>query len=91
VPSPAAERACATSLKKIAMDTPELVSIRTFGTRIDAELARSALEAADIESTILDDDAGGTQPQLWLRGVTLMVRAEDVARAEEILGQADSP
>jgi hypothetical protein len=68
------------------MDEPELVVVRTFGNRIDAELAHSALEAADIESTIMDDDGGGTQPELWLRGVTLMVRAEDAARAAEILG-----
>ena len=72
------------------MNEPELVVVRTFGNRIDAELARSALEAAGIESTIVDDDGGGTQPQLRLRGVTVVVRAEDAARAEEILGQADS-
>ena len=72
------------------MSDPEFVTIRTFGNRINAELAHSALRAADIHSTIIDDDAGGTQPELWLRGVTLMVRAEDAARAEEILGQTDS-
>jgi len=72
------------------MNDPELVVVRTFGNRIDAELAHSALEAAEIESTIVDDDGGGTQPELWLRGVTLVVRAEDAERAEEILGQADS-
>jgi hypothetical protein len=73
------------------MSDPELVTVRTFGNRIDAELAHSALRAADIQSTILDDDGGGTQPELWLRGVTLMVRAEDAERAEEILGAADNP
>jgi hypothetical protein len=72
------------------MNEPELVVVRTFGNRIDAELAHSALEAAGIESTIVDDDGGGTQPELWLRGVAVAVRAEDAARAEEILGQADS-
>ena len=72
------------------MNEPELVVVRTFGNRIDAELAHSALEAAGIESTIVDDDGGGTQPELWLRGVTVVVRAEDAERAEEILGQADS-
>ena len=72
------------------VNDPELVVVRTFGNRIDAELAHSALEAAEIESTIVDDDGGGTQPELWLRGVTVVVRAEDAARAKEILGQADS-
>jgi hypothetical protein len=72
------------------MNDPELVVVRTFKNRIDAELAHSALEAAEIESTIVDDDGGGTQPELWLRGVTVVVRAEDAATAREILGQADS-
>ena len=73
------------------MSDPEVVAVRTFGNRIEAELAHSALAAADIASTIVDDDGGGTQPELWLRGVTLMVRAEDAERAEEILRQADNP
>ena len=71
------------------MTQPELVVARTFMNRIDADLAKSALDAADIQSTIVDDDAGGTQPELWLRGVTLLVRAEDAERAAEILDQAD--
>jgi hypothetical protein len=33
------------------------------------------------------DDAEGNQPGLWVaRGVRLLVRAEDVGRAEDILG-----
>ena len=72
------------------VNDPELVVVRTFKNRIDAELAHSALQAAEIQSTIVDDDGGGTQPELWLRGVAVVVRAEDAARAEEILGQADS-
>ena len=65
----------------------ELVAVRTFPTRIDAELARSALEAAEIEAMVSADDAGGIQIGLWLsRGVRLLVRAEDVNRAEAILG-----
>ena len=71
------------------MEHPQLVVVRTFGNRIEAELARSALEAAEIESTIVDDDAGGTQPELWLRGVSLLVRKDDVERATEILDPAN--
>jgi hypothetical protein len=67
------------------MDHPQLVVVRTFVNRIEAELAHSALEAAEIDSTIIDDDAGGTQPELWLRGVKLLVREDDVERATEIL------
>jgi hypothetical protein len=68
------------------MDHPNLIVVRTFVNRIEADLAHSALEAAEIDSTIVDDDAGGTQPELWLRGVKLLVREDDVDRAAEILG-----
>jgi hypothetical protein len=69
------------------MAKTELVAVRTFLTRIEAELARSALEAAEIDAMVDADDAGGTQSGLWLaRGVRLLIRAEDIDRAEEILG-----
>jgi hypothetical protein len=64
----------------------DLVRIRTFLTSMDAELARGALEAADIPSMIRADDCGGLRPHLWIGGVELLVRAEDGERAEEILG-----
>lgn len=70
------------------MDTTDLVVVRTFGTMIDAELARSALDAADIESLIQADDCGGMRPHLLLvwQGARLLVRAEDAERAAVILG-----
>ena len=71
------------------MADDELVVIRTYLNRIDAELARSALDAAGLESMIRSDDAGGQRPHLWLGGVALLVRAEDVERAESVL-HADS-
>jgi hypothetical protein len=68
------------------MDTANLVVLRTFSTRQDAELAHSALEAADIDSMIAADDAGGTQTGLWMgEGVKLVIRAEDLAHAREVL------
>jgi hypothetical protein len=71
-----------------AMSDTELVGIRTYLNRIDAELAHSALEAADIDSMIRADDAGGTRPGLWMGGVTLLVRAEDAERALQVLDPA---
>jgi hypothetical protein len=68
------------------MEHPDLVVVRTFANRIDAELAQSALEAGDIESMIQADDARGEAPGLWLRGVKLLVRADDAEQAAEILG-----
>ena len=68
----------------MAHDT--LVVVRTFGNEIDAELARSALEAAEIDAMIRSDNAGGMRPAMSMtNGVELLVRAEDADRASEIL------
>jgi hypothetical protein len=64
----------------------DLVAIATYVNNIDAELARSALEAASIDAIVRADDCGGTRPHLWMGGVQLIVRAEDADRAREILG-----
>jgi hypothetical protein len=72
-------------------DHPDLVVLRTFLNDIDAQLAKTALEAAEIDSMIRADDAGGMRPHMWIsRGVELVVRAEDVERANEILGDETS-
>src|SRR6478672_8871851 len=68
------------------MTDSELVVVRTFLNRFEAEMAQSALEAAEIESLIRADDAGGLRPAMTMgSNVELVVRAEDAARAEEIL------
>ena len=68
------------------MTDSELVVVRTFGDRIEADLAHSALEAAGIASMVSGDDAGGVQPGLWTgEGVALLVREEDATIAREIL------
>jgi hypothetical protein len=72
------------------MSNHELVAVRTFLNKIEAELAHGALEAAGIESVVAADDAGGTRPGLWMGGVRLMVRAEDVGRADAVLAQSRS-
>jgi hypothetical protein len=67
------------------MSRPALVAVRTYLNKIDAEIAQGALEAADIESMISADDAGGLRPGLWMGGVRLLVRVEDVDRAARVL------
>jgi len=67
-----------------------LVVVGTFLTTMEAELARGALDAADIESMVSADDAGGMRPGLWVSGVRLLVRAEDVARAAEVLSSDET-
>jgi putative signal transducing protein len=68
------------------MDDLELVVVKTFLSRIDADLAKGALESAGIEAIVRPDDAGGMRPGLWMGGVTLLVRAEDQSDALKILG-----
>ena len=67
------------------MTASELVVVRTFSSMFDAEVAKSALDAAEIECIIRADDAGGMRPHMWLAGVELVVRAEDAEHANEIL------
>ena len=69
------------------MSHSDLVVVRTYLNNFDAEVAKSALEAAKIDAMIKADDCGGVRPGLWMSGVELIVRAEDVARANEVLGQ----
>jgi len=70
-------------------DHAELVVIRTFLSKGEAQIAQGALEAADVDSMVSADDAGGIRPSLWMGSVKLLVRAEDAERAAEILGPAD--
>jgi Putative prokaryotic signal transducing protein len=67
-------------------ENTELVVVGEFGDKLEAELARGALQAAGIDSMVGADDAGGTEPGLWMGGVKLLVRAEDAKRAAEVLG-----
>ena len=62
-----------------------MVVIRTFLNHVDADVARSALEAAGITSMIRADDCGGVRPHLWMGGVELLVDEADHAQAEEVL------
>ena len=73
------------------MKTQDLVVVRTFGSHIEADLAKSALDAAEIESFIQSDDAGGQRPHMvFAQGARLIVRAEDAERAARILDADES-
>jgi hypothetical protein len=70
------------------MDEEKLVTVATYPNKIDAELAQGALNAAEIEAIVIADDAGGLQPGFWVgEGVRVLVRAEDVERAKEVLNE----
>jgi hypothetical protein len=64
----------------------ELVVVRTFSDRMEAVLAKSALEAAGIDSLMRPDDVGGLRPHMsYTLGVDILVREEDAVAAREIL------
>lgn len=66
--------------------------LRLFNTHIEADLAKSALEAAGIETAVAADDAEQMHPHMdWSRGVAVFVRAEDAERAAEILDTTAKP
>ncbi|HWK09133.1 MAG TPA: DUF2007 domain-containing protein [Vicinamibacterales bacterium] len=65
------------------MDSSDLVVISKFRSVADAEIAKGLLDQAGIASMIRSDNAGGMYPAL--AGADLIVRAEDVSRAEDAL------
>jgi hypothetical protein len=74
------------------MTDTELVVVHTFGNRQEAELAKSALDAAEIDSFVRSDDGGGMERGLWMgNGVEVIVRAEDVDAAREVLDLPATP
>lgn len=67
-------------------DEMELVVVRTYNNVFDIDLAKSALEAAGIESLVRGDDYGRRGPHFsFVRGIDLLVRSEDAADADKIL------
>jgi Putative prokaryotic signal transducing protein len=66
-----------------------LVAAGSFGSRIDAELAKALLAEEGIPAFVRADDAGGMRPSLqFTAGVALIVRAEDLPRARAVLEAA---
>jgi len=67
----------------------DIVVLWRFGYRHEAELARTTLEAAGIESVLEVDDAGGAQVGLsFSNPARLLVRREDADAAREVLAEA---
>ncbi|MDQ6736360.1 MAG: DUF2007 domain-containing protein [Gemmatimonadota bacterium] len=67
-------------------DTADIVVIRSFADSISAHIAQAALDANDIQSIIVGDDAGGAYPALaFSHGVRLAVKHSDAVRALRLL------
>ncbi len=66
------------------------VILRTYNYRLEANTARSLLDVNGIESFLASDDAGAQYPGLgFTRGVRLLVDAENLERAKEVLATGD--
>jgi len=68
------------------MESTQLITLSTFRSPADAQIAKGILDAAGIESVIRSDDAGGMYPAIG--GVDLLVRGEDAHKASALLKSA---
>ena len=75
------------------MSDSELTVVHTFGSRQDADVAVSALEAAGIEAMVRADTGGEMYRAIAWAGVgfQLLVRREDAEAAQAILELPASP
>jgi len=71
------------------MNPSELVSLSTFRSTADAQIAKGILDEVGIASMIRADNAGGMYPAIG--GAELLVRAEDVQRANKALARRHRP
>jgi hypothetical protein len=66
------------------------VTVQTYHSRQDAELGKSFLEDRGIDAVLETDDAGGASPGLaFTQGVRLLVKTEDVQKAEELFKESE--
>lgn len=64
----------------------ELVRLATYSTVTEANLVKARLNGEGIDAMVQTDDLGSTTPSLgMLRGVLVLVREQDRARAMETL------
>ena len=67
----------------------QLIKIRRFLYRHEAEMAKELLEGQGIKVLLNIDDGGGTRPQLaYSGGAALLVMEEDVQKARDLLNNA---
>jgi putative signal transducing protein len=70
---------------------PNLVIVQVYGTRPEADLAKSVLDSAGIDAMTTADTAGGMREHLaWSgAGFQVLVREDDAKEARELLATAD--
>jgi hypothetical protein len=68
-----------------AQGDTKLIVLRTFATEFEANLAKTALDAAGIDSVIQGGRARTSDFEVRASGVALVVRAEDAEEGEKII------
>jgi len=77
--------------KRVADAGPDvrLVTLRSFPSEFEAQVALTALEHAGIAATVRSDNEGALNPGLtFTRGAELLVREDDVAAARGVLSSS---
>jgi len=64
----------------------DLITIKTYGNRVEAEIDKGLLENNKIKAVVSSDDCGGLYPQLSSGGVRLVIQEKDTEKANKILG-----
>ena len=65
--------------------------VRMYSTRQSAEFGQVVLEGSGISSFIRADDAGGMRPYMTpVTGVRLVVRTQDLERADDVLKESEN-
>lgn len=63
------------------------VTVKKFGSRIEADLAKAHLESEGIQSFVSADDVGGLMPPTMVSSIELKVNSQDLKKAEKVLEQ----
>jgi hypothetical protein len=68
----------------------ELITVATFSTRAEADLAQDRLKVEGVDAFVFDDMTAGVMPYLaGPSGIRVQVPTEQAARAREVLGIED--
>ena len=63
-----------------------MITVKTFNSRIEAELAKGLLESEGIHSIVTADDQGGLVPGMaFSNGVELKVNPEDAEESRRLI------
>ncbi len=67
-----------------------LVTLKTFPSRLEAEIAKGKLDSFGMQSFVSADDAGGMRPApfAYSVGAELVIKEEDAQKANSILNDA---